>query len=121
MWNIKEDRPIWTQLSEQIAERIVSGAYGPGSRLPSVRDLAAEAGVNPNTMQRAMSQLEAEGLVLTNRTAGRTVTEDMEAIGKMRKELVKVQIEEFVNKMKNLGFSREDIWEALSGQFQEED
>ena len=61
-WNLSGDRPIWLQLSQQLARRILVGAYPPGSRLPSVRELAAEAGVNPNTMQRALAQLEQDGL-----------------------------------------------------------
>ena len=66
-----DDRPIWMQLSEQIAAQIAAGVYSVGERLPSVRELAADAGVNPNTMQRAMADLENQGLVVTNRTAGR--------------------------------------------------
>ena len=67
-WKILDDRPIWIQLSEQIAARIAAGVYGVGERLPSVREFAADAGVNPNTMQRAMADLESQGLVITNRT-----------------------------------------------------
>ena len=67
-WILADDRPIFQQLYEQLARRIVAGFYPPGSRLPSVRDLAAEAGVNPNTMQRALAQLEQTGLAESNRT-----------------------------------------------------
>ena len=63
-WQFRNDIPIYTQLIAQIQQRIVSGALLPGERLPSVRDLAAEAGVNPNTMQRAMTELERDGLIL---------------------------------------------------------
>ena len=72
---IQGSRPIWQQLTEQLARRIITGVYPLGSRFPAVRELAAEAGVNPNTMQRAITQLETLGLVTTNRTLGRTVTE----------------------------------------------
>ena len=75
-WSFANDLPIYTQLIDQIKVGIVTGAFPPGERLPSVRDLATEAGVNPNTMQRALSQLESEGLVYSQRTAGRFVTED---------------------------------------------
>ena len=75
-WNLKSDRPIYAQLIEQIELMIVSGMYPPGAKLPSVRDLAADAAVNPNTMQRALSQLETDGLLYTQRTSGRYVTED---------------------------------------------
>ena len=79
-WQFRNDLPIYTQLIAQIQQRIVSGALLPGERLPSVRDLAAEAGVNPNTMQRAMMEMEREELVHSQRTAGRFVTEDGERL-----------------------------------------
>ena len=63
-WKLTDDRPIWMQLSEQMARRIVAGQYPPGSKLPAVRELAADAGVNPNTMQRALAQLENDGLAV---------------------------------------------------------
>ena len=69
-FKIQSSRPIWQQLTEQLRQRIVTGVYPPGSRFPAVRELASEAGVNPNTMQRAMSQLETDELVITNRTLG---------------------------------------------------
>ena len=73
-------RPIYAQLVERLKARILAGTYPPGGHLDSVRDLAAAAGVNPNTMQRALAQLETEGLVRTERTSGRYVTEDTELI-----------------------------------------
>ena len=75
-WHFDNDRPIYTQLLEQILFLIVSGQYPPGSKLPSVRDLASEASVNPNTMQRALTELERSGLIYSQRTSGRFVTED---------------------------------------------
>ena len=78
------DAPIYAQLIRQIRAGIVSGAFSPGERLPSVRDLAMEAGVNPNTMQRALTELERDGLVYSQRTSGRYVTEDRAAIAEAR-------------------------------------
>lgn len=104
-WKITNDRPIYLQLTEQIVQRIVSGQYPPSSRLPSVRELAVEAGVNPNTMQRAFAELEREGLVTTNRTAGRIVTEDKEMIENIRGQLAAQKIEEFLEGMELLGFN----------------
>ena len=75
-WKLNDDRPIWLQLAEQMTRRIITGVYPPGSKLPPVRELAAEAGVNPNTMQRALAQLEQDGLAKADRTAGRLVTQD---------------------------------------------
>ena len=88
-WQFRNDLPIYTQLIAQIQQRIVSGALLPGERLPSVRDLAAEAGVNPNTMQRAMMEMEREELVHSQRTAGRFVTEDGERIRRLRESLAR--------------------------------
>ena len=75
-WNFRNDQPIYSQLTQRLTEAIVSGIYAPGEKLPSVRELAVEAGVNPNTVQRALSELERDGLVFSQRTAGRFVTEN---------------------------------------------
>ncbi len=104
-WQLSNDRPIYLQLAEQIVQQILGGRYPPASRLPSVRELAAQAGVNPNTMQRAFAELEREGLVLSNRTAGRIVTEDIEMIEQIRTQMAIKQIEAFLNNMKQLGFT----------------
>ena len=85
-WKLTDNRPIWQQLTEQLTLRILKGEYPPGERLPGVRELAAQAGVNPNTMQRAMAQLEAGGLAVGSRTAGRTVTENTAVIEAATKE-----------------------------------
>ena len=74
-WNLDNDRPIYMQLMERIQQDIISGAYQPGDKLPSVRDLAVEAAVNPNTMQKALSELERCGLVYSQRTSGRFITD----------------------------------------------
>ena len=68
-WNFRNDQPIYSQLTQRLTEAIVSGIYAPGEKLPSVRELAVEAGVNPNTVQRALSELERDGLVFSQRTA----------------------------------------------------
>ena len=86
-WQFSNDAPIYTQLIQQIKVGIVTGAFPPGERLPSVRDLATEAGVNPNTMQRALAELERDGLVYSQRTAGRFVTEDNTMINQAKRSL----------------------------------
>ena len=86
-WNLSKERPIYIQLVEQIKLQILSGHYRPGERFPSVRELATEAAVNPNTMQKALAALEQEGLLIGSRTNGRTVTSDASLIGSMRDEL----------------------------------
>ena len=103
-WNLQSDRPIYAQLIEQMEIRILSGIYPLGSRIPSVRDMAQEAAVNPNTMQKALSQLEEAGLLVTHRTSGRSVTEDAQMIHQAKKKLAKEQIEAFLENMRNLGF-----------------
>lgn len=108
-WNLDSDRPIYAQILERIQMQIVAGVYQPGDKIPSVRELAAEAGVNPNTMQKALSELERSGLVITLRTSGRVVTEDMDMIKETRKQLAKEQVLDFMKKMKALGFEKEDI------------
>ena len=105
-FDLQSSRPIWLQLSEQLSRRILTGAYPPGSRFPTVRELAAAAGVNPNTMQRALSQLETDGLVTTNRTAGRTVTEDTAVLDALRARLAAEATERYFGEMKELGYTR---------------
>lgn len=89
--------------------RIISGAYKPGDKLPSVRDFAQEAEVNPNTMQKALTELEQKGLVYTQRTSGRFITEDEEMIKRIKNELAVEQTTDFLKRMKELGFDKEEI------------
>ena len=86
-WEFKNGIPIYLQIIGQIKRQIVSGELAPGSRIPAVRDLAKEAGVNPNTMQRALTQLEQEGLLYTQRTSGRFVTQEEEIMKQTRMQL----------------------------------
>ena len=97
-------RPIYAQLVERLKARILAGLYPPGGHLDSVRDLAAVAGVNPNTMQRALAQLETEGLVRTERTAGRYVTEDTALIEQLRADTARELTAEFLEKMRGIGY-----------------
>ena len=115
-WRLNDSRPIWIQLTEQLTERIASGVYPMEKKLLSVRELASEAGVNPNTMQRALSQLDSQGLTETNRTSGRTVTDNAEVLEQVRRKLAKDKIEAFLDGMEKLGFSRGEIIELLKGE-----
>ena len=94
-WQFSNDAPIYTQLIQQVKVGIVTGAFPPGERLPSVRDLATEAGVNPNTMQRALAELERDGLVYSQRTAGRFVTEDNTMINAAKRSLAERHVKTF--------------------------
>ena len=106
-WKFDSKQPIYTQLVDQMTVRIVTGVYAPGSKLGSVRDLAQEAGVNPNTMQRALSELEREGLLITERTAGRRITSDHSMLDAMRSELALAHLKKLRSELTSLGFEPE--------------
>jgi DNA-binding transcriptional regulator YhcF (GntR family) len=108
-WELNTDKPVYLQLVDQIQAEIISGNYKPGDKLPSVRDLAAQATVNPNTMQRAMTELERDGLVYTNRTTGRFITSDEDLIKQLKKQYITRIIEEFLDRMKLLGLELDEI------------
>ncbi len=119
-WQFSNDAPIYTQLIQQIKVGIVAGVFPPGERLPSVRDLATEAGVNPNTMQRALAELERDGLVYSQRTAGRFMTEDKTMIQQAKRSLAERHIQVFLEAMSHLGFQREEILALLEQEMKEE-
>ena len=108
-WNMSSERPIYLQLVDRIKRQIAAGKYSPGDRFPSVRDLALEAAVNPNTMQRALAALEADGLLITSRTAGRTVTTEEGMIKAMKEQIAVEEYERFYLSMKELGYDDEGI------------
>lgn len=105
-WEFSDDRPIYTQIVEQMTLFIVSGELAPGDKVMPVRELAAEAGVNPNTMQRALSELERMGLMSTNRTSGRYITEDVGIIQSAKLEIARKSISEFLSNMQKIGCDR---------------
>lgn len=102
-------RPIYIQLIEQIELAVATGIYLPGSRLPSVRELASEYGVNPNTIQRALADLEATGLLQAVSTSGRFVTEDTALISEAKKNLAVELTSTYSAKMNSLGYTSHDI------------
>ncbi|HIU77512.1 MAG TPA: GntR family transcriptional regulator [Candidatus Pelethocola excrementipullorum] len=108
-WNLDSKRPIYEQILERVQLDIVTGHYKAGDKLPSVRDLAAEAAVNPNTMQKALSELERSGLLYAQRTSGRYVTDDKTLIKTMKSQLATMQVREFITKMKQLGLANTEI------------
>lgn len=118
-WKIRPDRPVYLQLVEQIELAIVTGEYPPGAKVPPVRELAAAAGVNPNTMQRALTALEAKGLMAAHRTAGRTITEDERMLHALREEMALEQARAFCAAMGKLGLTPQEI-ETLVRQCQKE-
>ncbi len=112
-WVFDDGRPIYAQLVEQLQLKIVSGVYPPGEKLPSVRELAAEAAVNPNTMQKAFAELEKSGLVITQGTNGRVVTQDGERIQDNRQALARQQGKAYFSGMERLGYARGRAMEFL--------
>lgn len=107
------ERPIYVQLVEKLRIEIVSGKIKSGERIPSVRELALTARVNPNTMQKALAELENEGLVYTERTNGKFVTDNKELIEKIKKELAKEKVNNYINDMKNIGITYEEAIQYL--------
>lgn len=120
IWELNGDRPIYLQLMEQVQLRIVSGLYPAGAKLPAVRDLAAEASVNPNTMQKALAELERNGLVYSQRTAGRFITEDQKMIERVKQGLARELVLEFLKKMGGIGYSAQETVALMQQAINEE-
>ena len=108
-WQLRGDRPIYQQIMEKLTEQIVSGQLNAGDKVPPVRELAAQAGVNPNTMQRALQELESRGLLQAQRTAGRTVTADDTALQALRRRRAGTLAAEFLHQMQALGLTEAEI------------
>lgn len=106
--------PIYLQIMEQIRRRIVTGEWQAGERVPSVRELAAAFGVNPNTMQRALSELEREELLFSERTAGRFITADTARIDGLRARMAKDTCARFFHEMEQLGYARGEVLSMLA-------
>lgn len=119
-WQLTSDRPVFIQIMEKLKRDIVTGVYAPGDKLPSVRDLAGEAAVNPNTMQRAFSELEREGLVYTQRTNGRFITEDLNLINQLKEQMALDAITNFLSSMQQLGFSKKETLTLIEETLEEE-
>ncbi len=119
-WNLDSDRPIFLQIVERIQMDIIAGRYAPGDKLPSVRELAAEAAVNPNTMQKAFQELERTGLVHSQRTSGRFITEDTTMIEDLKTSFANEKIHEFLTLMQQLGFENEQILDMINRNMKEE-
>jgi len=108
-WKLDDSRPIYTQIIEHIQMDIIAGRYKPGDKLPSVRDFAMEAAVNPNTMQKALSELERSGLVYSQR------------ISNLREQLARLQLEQFLEKMKQLGYTWDETIQLMKSISREEE
>lgn len=113
-WQLDNNRPIYIQLVEQIKKNIMLGYYLPGSKVPSVRDLAQEAGVNPNTMQKALQELEREGVVYSVRTSGRFITEDESLLKQSGQAQAQQLAQQYYTNMKQMGYSLEQMKDLLN-------
>ena len=113
-WSFSPHRPVYYQVAERIRKSILSGEYPPGAQIPSVRQLALEAAVNPNTIQHAFSELEDRGLIESRGTVGRFVTENTEIIEECRKYEAEVLVDNIIKKASELKISAEDIVRMIS-------
>lgn len=120
-WKFTSDAPIYLQIMDEIKLRIAQGRLQPGDKVPAVRDLALKAGVNPNTMQKALSELEREGVLYSQRTSGRFVSDQSEANTNLKKSIVSKHIENYVNGMRDLGLNNDEIIDAIKNYFIEEE
>ena len=112
-WELTSDRPIYIQLVEHIKFDIMSGKYKPVGKIESVRELAIEASVNPNTMQKAMSVLEQSGLIHSNRTSGRFITDDTDMIAALKSSIADTYCADFISKIKQIGYDNNEIKDIL--------
>ena len=114
-WSFTADKPVYLQIAERITISVLSGEYKPGEQLPTVRDLATKAAVNPNTVQHAFSELENNGLILSQGTVGRYVTSDTAVIEKCHNQLSESIVSEFVKKCKKLSISKSEVINIIEG------
>ena len=120
-WKFTSAAPIYLQIMDEIKLRIAQGRLKPGDKVPAVRDLALKAGVNPNTMQKALSELEREGVLYSQRTSGRFVSDQSEANANLKNNIASKHIEAYINGMRDLGLSNDLIIDAIKNYFIEEE
>ncbi len=118
-WNFTDDQPIFQQIVQIISNQIVSGVYQPGDKLPTVRELSLQAGVNPNTMQRAFSAIEDTGLIYSKRGDGRYVSENLQIHQKHANESLDKAVDDFLETMKSMGFDKEQVITCIEQKWKE--
>lgn len=116
-WKFDQNNPIYLQIITHLEYKILSGEYKPGDKLESVRELASIAGVNPNTMQKALQEMEGMGLINTQRTSGRFITDNADTIRKLREEVAEGRAQAFVDELQKLGYSIDEITGFVQKQF----
>ena len=115
-FDFNNDTPIYLQLIELIKMQIIRKVYRPKEKLPSVRELSLKYSVNPNTIQKALAELESIGLIVTERTNGKFVTGDEDLIREITNQTIKEMVHDFYNSMSNLGLSKSEILKILEGE-----
>lgn len=113
-WNFDNSIPIYLQIMGEIQRKIFSSELLPGDKLSSIRDLAKEANVNPNTMQKALQELEALGLIQTERTSGKFVTEEETKIQQLKEAYIEDKMKPFLTEMKKLGLTKSDVIDRIT-------
>lgn len=106
-FNFNNDRPIYIQLVEQLQIHIISGQLKPGEKMPSIRDLAISCRVNPNTLQKALNELEDKKVIYTERTSGKYVTQDNKIIEKLKENIATTKVKTYLTDMESIGFTKE--------------
>lgn len=114
-WTFTNDRPIYLQLTERLEREIASGILAPGSWVSPVRELAGKLRISPNTVQRAMYEMERGGLIVSRGTEGKTITEDTARIESIRQDLARQTLEAFYREMGRLGYTREESLRLAEG------
>lgn len=113
-YEFNNDMPIYLQIIEHIKGLIISNKYLPNDKLMSVREMSMEYGVNPNTIQKALSELESIGLIYTERTNGKYVTADTSLINRFKKQYINEKVQEFFSSMESMGLSKQEILDILN-------
>lgn len=120
-WKFTNDKPIFQQIVDIISTNIIRGEYQSGDKLEPVRELALTAGVNPNTMQKALSEIEQTGLIYTKRGDGRYISDDKKILLSVRKKYVIEKTENFISALKSLGLNDNEIMETLEEKINSEE
>ncbi|HCW74088.1 MAG TPA: GntR family transcriptional regulator [Clostridiaceae bacterium] len=118
-WNFDNSIPIYLQIIQEMKRKIIRKELAPGEKLPSIRDLAKEAGVNPNTMQKALTELETSGLIETERTTGKYVTDDKEQISLLREDYLRERLAPFLKELSSLGIEEEELISLIRKHYKE--
>ena len=119
-WQFNSSEPVFIQLAKKLRVEILTGTYGSGGQLPPVRQIAFEASINPNTVQRALLLLEDEGLLCTRGTTGRFVTEDRTLLDQACEKMKRAEVRSFLKKTQELGMTKEELFKIIE-QIEKED